>query len=147
VLCIRKPDEDWPAGAVWNFPAGKRGQLRIRLQLPRGFAGAVVGITDHFSVAFDEQDVFHNVFNLHLLPLAQANRFQEGKWHDLTFNWDCDNQRLCTVLLDGQPVEKLTIKRETPGPSYLRLRSTAVGKDPAGFRVESVAVDVGASWM
>ena len=34
VLQIRKTDEHWPAAAVWNFPAGADGRLRLRI-LPR----------------------------------------------------------------------------------------------------------------
>src|SRR5437588_2598026 len=68
VLALRKPDPEWPAGAVWNFPAGKHGQLSMRLRLARDFAGALVGITDHFSVPFDEQDRFCNIFNLDIGP-------------------------------------------------------------------------------
>ena len=67
VLSLRKTDTDWPAGAVWNFPAGLKGRLRLRALLNSGFAGARIGLTDHFSVPFDELDEFHNLFNL---PIA-----------------------------------------------------------------------------
>ena len=149
VLAIRKPDAEWPAGAVWNFPSGQRGMLRLRLWLEPRFAGAHIGLTDHFSVPFDEQDVFWNVFNLEVGPggtLRDGGRLEPGRWHDLTFGWDCASARQATVAANGQSVALLNMKRETPGPSYLRLRSSAIGQDPAGFRVASVAADVGQSW-
>jgi hypothetical protein len=149
VLGLRKPDPEWPAGVVWNFPSGKRGQLRIRLRLATDFAGALLGITDHFSVAFDEQDRFFNVFNLDIGPggrLAEGGQIAVGKWTDLEFNWDCESQRQCSVTMNGRSAARLNMKRETPGPSYLRLRSTALGQDRGGLQVESVSVDVGAGW-
>lgn len=149
VLGLRKPDPEWPSGVVWNFPAGKRGQLRIRLRLASDFAGVLIGLTDHFSVAFDEQDRFFNVFNLDLGPggtLAEGGKIAAGQWADLEFNWDCESQRQCGVNLNGRPVARLHMKRETPGPSYLRLRSTCLGQDRGGMQVASVSVDVGPSW-
>ena len=149
VLGLRKPDPEWPAGTVWNFPAGKRGQLRIRLRLAPDFAGALVGLTDHFSVAFDEQDRFFNIFNLDIGPggtLAEGGKIVVARWADLEFSWDCESLRQCGVTVDGRPIARLYMKRETPGPSYLRLRSTALGQDSGGLQVESVFVDVGSSW-
>ena len=149
VLGLRKPDLEWPAGTVWNFPAGKRGELRIRLRLASDFAGVLIGLTDHFSVAFDEQDRFFNVFNLDLGPggtLPEGAKIAAGQWADLAFHWDCESERQCRVTLNGRPVARLSMKRETPGPSYLRLRSTALGQDRGGMQVESVSVDVGSSW-
>jgi len=148
VLAVRKTDNDWPAAAVWNFPGGKRGQLQIRFQVAPGFGGVLLGLTDHFSVPFDDQDRFWNVFNLDVGPggvLPEGTHVQPRRWHELLFEWDCDSQRQCGVRLNGRPLVQLGMKRETPGLSYLRLRSSAVGQD-AGFQVESVAVDVGASW-
>ncbi|HTF25274.1 MAG TPA: sialidase family protein [Candidatus Limnocylindria bacterium] len=148
VLALRKPDENWPSGATWNFPAGKRGQLRLRIQVEPASSGALVGITDHFSAPFDEQDSIWNVFNFEIGPggtVHEGSRLQPGMWHELTFEWNCD-QRQCNVIQDGRPIALLHMKRDTPGPSYLRLRSTALGQDNAGLRVESISLDVSASW-
>lgn len=149
VLAIRKPDTDWPSGAVWNFPAGARGSLRMQFRLEPGFAGALVGLTDHFSVPFDEEDKFWNVFNLEIEPggvVRGGVRMDPGNWHELAFYWDCVSRRQCEIAVDGRPIARAQMKRETPGPSYLRLQSTALGKDPAGLRVASVSADVGESW-
>src|SRR5439155_18962911 len=53
VLGIRKTEPAWPAAAVWNFPMGARGHVRLNLMLKPGFGGALVGLTDHYSVPFD----------------------------------------------------------------------------------------------
>src|SRR5262249_26970009 len=58
VLQVRKTDAGWPSGAVWNFPSGAAGRVRLRLLAKPGFSGARIGLTDHFSVPFDELDRF-----------------------------------------------------------------------------------------
>jgi hypothetical protein len=149
VLELHKPLADWPAAAVWNFPMGRRGHLRIRTLLNSGFAGARLGLTDHFSVPFDPEDGIYNLYNLEIGPngdLADGKRLDPGRWHELEFDWD-DAQRECRVTLDGNPVTTLRLTREAAsGVSYLRLVSTAEQTDTAGLLVESVAADVSDSW-
>ena len=147
ILSIRKPDAEWPAGVVWNFPAGRRGELHMRLRLRPQFAGAVIGFTDHFSVPFDREDVFHNIYNLEVGPdgrLVDGTRLQPDRWHDLTFAWD-DAARQCRVAENGRLVTTLPALRNSVGPCYLRIRSTAE-QDSAGLLVDTVSADVGKSW-
>ena len=149
VLAIKKPDSAWPAGTTWNFPAGRRGLLRLRIRILSGFAGALLGLTDHFSVPFDAQDRFWNVFNLDLEPggsLHGASAFRLGQWYDLQLSWDCDRHS-CSVSRDGHRLATLPMLRETPGPCYLRLRSTAPTVDRGGLQIESLVTDVSASWV
>jgi hypothetical protein len=142
VLALRKTDPDWPAGAVWNFPAGVKGRLRLRVQLRPGFAGARIGITDHFSVPYDDQDEFYNLFNL---PIAAdgspspGTKLPTGRWVDLGFDWDLGAGR-CLVTVDGRQAATLRQNRESLGACYLRLVSTAAETDGAGLLVESVEV-------
>jgi hypothetical protein len=144
VLQIRKTAPDWPAGAVWNFPSGASGRLRLRLQIREGFRGALLGLTDHYSVPFDDLDRFANLYNLELGPEGQMNgrkAFVPGRWHELELRWAGPTRR-CQVFLDGKPLANLPLARETLGVCYLRLRSTASVTDPAGLWIESVEAEV-----
>ena len=149
VLRVRKTHADWPACAVWNFPAGRRGHLRMKLMLTPGFGGALVGITDHFSTPFDVEDRFCNLFNLDIASDGRILKETEGaqpvislgRWHDLALAWDF-GERDCRVMLDGRDVGTLPLLRETLGACYLRLRSTAEQTDNAGLLVESAEADV-----
>ena len=143
-LSVRKTDSEWPSGAVWNFPSGLRGRLRMRLMLKEGFGGARFGITDHYSVPFDNLEQFHNLHNLAIEPnggIAPGKRLIPGRWHDIEFNWDA-GKRQCRVLLDGRPAITLPQIRETLGANYLRVRSTAETVDNAGLLIESVDANV-----
>jgi hypothetical protein len=148
-LQLRKTEADWPAAAVWNFPMGKTGRLRVKLLLNPGFAGARLGLADHFSVPFDQEDRIYNLYNLEVGPngkLANGKRLEPRHWHELVFDWD-DSRGECRVRADGRPIASLRLTREAaPGVSYLRIVSTAEEKDNAGLLVESVNADLSGSW-
>jgi hypothetical protein len=142
-LQLRKPEADWPATAVWNFPNGTNGRLKIRLKLNPGFAGARIGLTDHFSVPFDPEAQCYNLFNFTIGPegkLAQG-AIAPAQWHTVEFDWNCEKQE-CRVLVDGQGDETLPMQRRTAGVNYLRLSSTAEETDAAGLLIESVEASV-----
>ncbi|HWR16896.1 MAG TPA: sialidase family protein [Terriglobales bacterium] len=148
VLQIKKTGSEWPAAGVWNFPAGKRGDVRLRVLIRDGFAGGVIGLTDHFSVPFDSEDIFHNVANLDIGPggkLQGGERLTPGRWHDLLLRWDTDRHQ-CLAISAGKTIARCGIRRDTVGPSYLRIRSTALDKDPGGILIQSVSADSGAGW-
>jgi hypothetical protein len=144
VLRLTKPERDWPAGAVWNFPSGTAGRVRLRLQIRPGFAGGAIGLTDHFSVPFDFEDAVYNLYHLAVGPdgrLPGGARLEPGRWHDLELDWNTSAGQ-CRVRVDGRQVARLAQTRETAGVCYLRLRSTADSTDTAGLLVEAAEADV-----
>lgn len=144
VLSIRRPDLQWPAAAVWNFPAGAGGRLSMRLTVREGCEGLRIGLTDHFSVPFDLEDHLYNVVNVEVDAqgrLLGETAVEPGVWHDLALDWSGET-RACTVSLDGEIVASAPMLRPTSGICYLRLRATASGTDPAGFAVGAVHVGI-----
>ena len=138
-LQISKPDRDWPSAAVWNFPNGMNGRVQIRLKLNPGFAGARIGLTDHFSVPFDPEDQYHNLFNLDFGPNGKLpqGEISPGQWHDLELNWNVVKQE-CRVLVDGIEAGTLPMQRRTSGVNYLRVHSTVDHIDMAGLLIDNV---------
>lgn len=142
-LAVRKADLNWPAGAVWNFPAGSRGRLKLQISLRPGFGGVLLGLTDQFSVPWDVEDRFHNVFNLPVQPngriLADA-KLNQARWHELVLDWSTA-RRECRIWIDGHSAGVVHDYRRAAGINYLRVRSTAVQPD-AGLMIRSVNVTV-----
>lgn len=135
------------AAAVWNFPAGKTGILRIRLRTEPRSDHFRITITDHYSTPFDTEDEFHSMFNLLIGPgpdsrLTEASRLEPGRWHLLELGWDCAARRECDVRLDGHAVTALPLLRETDGVNYLRIVSTAEERDPAGLWIQSTEAEI-----
>lgn len=144
VLWIRKIDRDWPAAAVWNFPIGVQGRLCIKMLVRTGFAGGHIGLTDHFSTPFDQEDAFYNLFHLPIAPegeLPNGKKLAVDRWHILKFDWNCE-KRTCRVGMDDGQILVLPQSRESSGACYLRLRSTVEDTDKAGFFVDFVECDV-----
>jgi hypothetical protein len=145
VLSVRKVEEEWPAAAVWNFPAGQKGQVLVRLRLNRGFRGAHLSLTDHFSVPFDSEAELNAVYDLAIGPdgqIASGTKLAPNRWYELAFAWD-PVQRKCSVTVDGRQVAVLPqLKVTNSGPNYLRVHATAERPGDAGFLVESVAANV-----
>jgi hypothetical protein len=142
-LRMRKPEADWPSAVVWNFPNGKSGRLQIRLKLNPGFGGARISLTDHFSVAFDPEDEFYNLFNLNIRSDGKLQQIKITPEHShiLEFDWNVAKQE-CRVFVDGHPAETLPMQRQSTGINYLRLYSTAEDIDTAGLLVESIDVSI-----
>jgi hypothetical protein len=138
-LQLRKPLPDWPAAAVWNFPNAMNGRLKIRLKLNPGFGGARIGLTDHFSVAFDPEDQYYNLFNLSIGSKGQLGQSEIALavWHTLELKWSAAKHE-CYVFVDGHSVETLPMQSRSAGVNYLRLCSSAEGVDVAGLLIESV---------
>ena len=161
VLGIQKTDKDWPACAVWNFPAGGRGALRLKMQMPAMAQGILIGLTDHYSVPFDDEDVFNNVFNLRIGQKGEIGETRSGwdsqAWHSLDLIWDCA-AGTCAVTVDGANAATLRSLRAATSLSYLRVKSLAGASmplvyaegravnpeetDPSPLLIESVAVEI-----
>jgi len=143
VLSLRKTELDWPAAAVWNFPSGTKGSLHLRILIKPGFEGVRIGVTDHFSVPFDDLDEFHNLYNVAINSEGKIGKTKltPNRWHTVQLKWDIE-QRRCRVLVNGHEVTVLIQSRETLGANYLRLISTAETTDLAGLLLEEVEANI-----
>jgi hypothetical protein len=71
-----------------------------------------------------------------------AATLEPERWYGLTLQWDL-SRRECAVLVDGREAARLPVAHQTlNGLSYVRFVSTASERDPSGFLVERVAVDI-----
>jgi hypothetical protein len=125
VLAVRRAERNWPSGAVWNFPMGKRGQLTLKIFLQRGFGGDTIGLTDHYSVPFDDRDTFFNVFNVPISAdgkLLSASLTPE-QWHLIKLDWDTSSGR-CSVAVNRKLAGVVQSQRNSEGIDYLRFHPT-----------------------
>jgi hypothetical protein len=145
VLHLRRPDEKPGDGGVWNFPMGRKGDLRMRVKFQAGFQGASITLMDRF---FNPTDTTCEKEAIVALKIDEAGKIalresiSLAEWHDLDFQWDLNN-RTCVVSVDHTPrVYLKPAYRDPLGINYLRVRSTAEEIDTAGILIESVEVDI-----
>jgi len=145
VLQLRRPDDKPGDGAIWNFPLGWKGRLKLRLMLRTGFGGGNISLNDRFFNPTDEAGEANAMFRLQIPAngtLTADSRLELDRWHDVTLQWNLD-ARTCSFSVDGKPAGTLSQHGRTlNGVCYLRLRSTAESLDPAGFLVDSVSVEI-----
>ena len=142
VLVVRRAATDWPAGAAWNFPMGAKGNLRLRIRLQPGFGGDNIGLTDHYSIPFDDRDIFYNVFNLSIAAdgkLLSAS-IADGQWHTVVLQWDTVTGQ-CEVIVDGKAAGKIAAQRHSVGIDYLRFHALPDNPD-GGLLVSTIDADV-----
>jgi len=144
VMALRRTDPAWPAAAVWNFPIGQRGTLTMSVQAEPGCGEITVGLTDHLSAPFDDQDAFHNVFTVRLGAAGQHDGsvpLASGRWHGIDLEWCCTRRR-CTVSVDGEQREILQQSRDSVGVCYLRLSASGKDGKARGLLLDEVSVSV-----
>lgn len=124
--------------AVWNFPSGTAGELRLRVKATKASGALRVSLADHFSTPFDGEDELHAQFNVRLT----ATDLQADMWQDVSIVWDCAGRRCAIVCVDGKHWGSVPLLHETLGVCYVRLVSEATSADPAGYWFERVAVNI-----
>jgi hypothetical protein len=108
-------------------------------------------LTDHFSVPYDREDKFYNMFNIALFPEGTRSgngmALRVGEWHEFELRWDLE-RRVCRILRDGREALSVPLRREGSGISYLRLSSLAETSESGALWVESASADVSeAPWV
>lgn len=149
VLRLQRLDAEFPAAAVWSFPLGHTGHLRLRLRFEPGSQGLLLGLTDHFSTPFDEEDLLNAVFAARLQQGSDEEEgvgIEPGVWHELVLAWN-QTGSACAVRLDNAIVTSLPRLRRGDGVCYLRLRTIATAPEAGGVLLESVEADVSPSWV
>ena len=143
-LHLRRPDDRPADGATWNFPMGRRGELRAHVMFRSGFRGASIALTDRMFEPTDDQGEAWAQFRC---DFDAAARSQDGiecpldTWQTLVFTWDLDQARY-TVKCGDEEAELPLMHPTANGISYVRFRSTADEIDDQGFYVDTVQVDV-----
>ncbi len=142
VMHIRRPDSDDPDGATWNFPMARKGEMTLRVKLAPGFTGGSIALGDRFFEPTDVQGEANSIFQVPIAAngsLPGGAVLQTARWYTLGLNWDLAAHK-ATLKLDGQTLSQLDQRQQAkPGPSYLRLRSTASAIDTSGFYISSVS--------
>ncbi len=129
-------------GAVWNFPAARRGRLKLKLRLNPGSAGVRISLCDRW---FNPVDPVIDSFAVFTLELDSAGRlarcpiFEPGVWGELILEYD-QEAGICHFTV-GEKTGSVPLNLDTVnGVSYLHLQSLADGSDPDGVFLESVSM-------
>ena len=127
-------------GAVWNFPAARRGNFSTSLQIPAGADGHTLVLNDRW---FNPSDTVARHEGIYILPLSRRKLgIKDDKWHTLTIDWDLDSRSGATVRVDGR--KRLTLPAANPsadGISYVHFLAepTQTDASPRPILIERVS--------
>ena len=132
-----------PDGAVWNFPASRKGQLILKGRLQSEFGGISISLTDRFFDPTDDSSQAHDAFRLQVPAEAAlgSKKLSPEQWFTLQWQWNCESNT-SSILVDGEVVLQTSSNRPPlHGLSYLRIRSTATSEQLGGLMVASVSME------
>jgi hypothetical protein len=139
LLRMRKADPGWPSTAVLNFPASKAGHLIVRMRTTRPSAGAIITLTDHYSVPFDPEAELNALYTFSLQSTSRpgAIYLRPGIWHSVALEWDSDRES-CRLSVDGKRMSVLRQMRRSNTLSYVRFSSMSETSEAASLEIEYV---------
>jgi hypothetical protein len=127
------------SGAVFNFPAGSKGELTIRFKKNPGFEGMNVSLHDRWFNPSDSSAQQFAMFNT-----AISTTENDEEWHELKMKWvDAGNRKngRCELYLDGRRYEMLAQRYESHnGISYIHFYLPLINEHNGGILMESIHV-------
>jgi len=136
-------------GAVWNFPAARRGSFTTRVMPKRGGRGFRITLIDRWFNPTDLTAHRYAMFNLDVTGSRGRTglRLTPARWYELRFEWDgltARKQHAARLYVNGKlQRRRLPLNRTSRnGISYVQFISTATSEDPHGFLIESVKAEI-----
>ena len=130
-------------GAVWNFPAGAKGSLALRLMLPESGRGTRISLVDRWINPTDGTIERYAMFSVE----ATGKLLSPNAWHDVRFDWNGLSRKdedTCALFIDDVPQAPLRLLRASVnGISYVHFISTAKAEDAGGLLLESAHARTG----
>ncbi len=138
------------SGAVFNFPAGIKGELTIRVKFNKGFEGMTLSLHDRWFNPTDSTARIFAMFSLDIpanLSPGNDRDLNTRDWYDLKLKWtDSDNLRsgYCNVYIDGEKQDiRIPQNCETVnGISYIHIYLPIKNKSNTGVFIESINTSV-----
>ncbi len=129
-------------GAVWNFPAAKKGVLTVRIKLLSG-GGMRLCLLDRWVNPTDPVVRDYAMFALEVPgdgTVGGSSALSPGDWHTVTLEWDDTRAADCRVQVDGKPLANPLplLHSSLDGISYAHFQALSDVADGQGFLIESV---------
>lgn len=144
VLCLKYQQADSLVsdirGAVWNFPAMRKGSFTASISVPQGADGLTLVLNDRW---FNPSDTVARYEGNYILPLSSKSLgIKDNDWHELSIEWDIDNPHSTDAIIkvDGR-LRKVRLPLTNPtehGISYVHFMAEPIAAN-APMLIEKVA--------
>lgn len=111
-------------GAVWNFPAMKRGSITSSVKIPKGSRGVKMVLNDRWFNPSDSVATYECMYALDLSRSALG--IKDDKWHSVEIKWDVERggNTAAVVKVDGSKKKRVKLPLRhatTDGISYVHF--------------------------
>ena len=88
-------------GAVWNFPAMKKGELSVNIKLPEHSESTFLLLNDRWMNPCDTVAKHEAIYRLQLS--RKMLKISDNKWHKITIKWNLKNGNCnASIYVDGK---------------------------------------------
>jgi predicted neuraminidase len=147
VLSLARQSTEYPAAAVWNFPAGQSGELTFEVYRDAQTPVVQVELADHFSPPADEQSKYFSVFQTAIGAPGDGDAeigVEPAKWTQVCIRWD-GSKRVAQVGAVGGATTTIHQQHESAGPNYVRFVMPKGSVSPDRLLIRNLSVDLGAA--
>ena len=124
-------------GAVWNFPAAKKGEFKTSIKVPDSSENIFLILNDRWMNPSDTISLSESQF---VVSLSRRNLgIKDDKWHEVKIDWNLDSPKpSATVYIDGKRRRNINLNRQSPhGISYAHFIAVPA-EENEGVYVERV---------
>lgn len=124
-------------GAVWNFPASKKGEFSMSLRIPEQAKEVKLLLTDRW---FNPSDTVARHFAMYEIVLSrQMLGIKNSSWHQVQIKWNIEKENASAILfVDGKQKRKIPFRNSSlHGISYVHFISGNI-PDTQGIDIEWV---------
>ncbi|HCE45820.1 MAG TPA: exo-alpha-sialidase [Lentisphaeria bacterium] len=135
-------------GAVWNFPVGKAGEVRVSLRLVKGGQGIRICLMDRFFNPFNSIAHDYAQYSVEIDGTGRVKGtrivLKKDVWHELVIKWTDSFKKEAKLSFGkkGPMISAPLIFPSGNGISYLHMMSIADSADFSGVLVRSVEAKV-----
>lgn len=125
------------SGAVWNFPASKKGEFTVSLRIPEQSKEIKLLLNDRW---FNPSDTVARYFAMYEIVLnRQLLGIKNNNWHQVQIKWDIEAKNSSAILfVDGKQKGKIPLRNPSQhGLSYAHFISGNI-PDKQGVDIEWV---------
>ncbi|MBE7047558.1 MAG: exo-alpha-sialidase [Ruminococcaceae bacterium] len=120
-------------GAVWNYPASKKGSLNIKLRVLK--SGVAISLSDHWYNPCDETAKIES----HISFDITKDIAPDDKWTDIKVDFDTEKS-YAKIYADNELIKEEKITENAPlGLMFVHIQTLAEGEDFEGTLIKHLA--------
>ncbi len=130
------------SGALFNFPAGQKGEVKILLKANKDFEGMRISLQDRWFNPIDTLSNHYAMFDFKI----KIDLLTPNKWCEIKLEWNNANNLetgYCNLFIDNKLNHKISLKNKTKnGVSYVHFSLPLISELNDGVLIEAIKTKI-----